>query len=128
MNRKPTKILELKGAYKRNPSRRRGAEPTPSAPLGPPPPHLDDDTKAVWQELVEILPPGVLWSSDRVMLEIASCLLVEYRRDPAGFQTSRLSQLRGCLGSLGLSPADRSKVSVPDAKKTDDPWDAFRKP
>ena len=33
--------------------------------------------------------------------------------------TSEFSQYRGCLASLGLTPADRSRVSVPEAPKKD---------
>ncbi|WP_373498979.1 hypothetical protein [Desulfococcus sp.] len=124
-NRKPSKILELSGAYRKNPSRKRPNEPQPTEQLGEPPAHLDRETAAVWVELVQIVPPGVLWASDRICVEIAACLLVEYRRRPADFMASRLAQLRGCLGSLGLSPADRGKLSVPDKKKTDDPWAGF---
>lgn len=112
--RKPTNVLELSGAFKKNPKRgrKRANEPTPADGIGSPPTHLCDASKAAWKELVKICVPGVLTRSDRFIVEITANLLTEYRRSPDDFLTSRMTQLRGALSQLGLNPVDRSKVGV----------------
>jgi hypothetical protein len=46
-------------------------------------------------------------------VEQLCALLTEFREDWRAFTTPRHSELRRCLGALGMTPADRSKVSVP---------------
>jgi hypothetical protein len=67
--RKPTAVLELTGAFRKNPQRKR-TEPPTAGPLGDPPEHFTAEQAAVWHELASICPPGVLMRSDRVVVEI----------------------------------------------------------
>jgi len=114
-HRKPTAVHELTGAFKKNPDRGRARsnEPVPKAGIGQAPSHMSDHARGCWDEIVGIVPNGVLYDSDRIIVEIAANLLSEYRT--AGLKTSELTALRASLASLGLTPADRSKISVPDA-------------
>lgn len=124
MARVPTKVLELRGAFKKNPQRTRKEIPGLQE-LGNPPDHLDDASRAVWIELVESSPAGVLTASDRQALEICSVLLAQFRADPAGFIPARLAQLGRALSVLGRTPVDRSRISLSESKKQDDPWAAL---
>jgi hypothetical protein len=111
--RKPTAILEASGAFEANPKRARPDEPNSGRGVGPAPGHLAEDERAVWDEIVADCAAGVFQSGDRVMLEVLSCLLAEYRRDRAGFGGRKYQQLTGLLARCGMTPADRSRVTVP---------------
>ena len=68
---KPTEILELNGAFKKNPKRRRPVGPKSKDGIGEPPAHLDATEKQIWAELIQNAPQGVLTSADRVILALA---------------------------------------------------------
>lgn len=112
--RTSTAILELRGAFKNHPGRRleRAGEPVTAEPVGTPPEGLDDACKAAWNELVDIAPAGVLCRFDRVALEIAAVLLAQFRASPSDFPVTKLSRLNALLGQFGMTPSDRSKVSI----------------
>lgn len=126
----PTNVLELKGAYKKDPQRKPnpGTEPELKAGIGDPPDYMDGDAKSMWKELVSQACVGTLGDSDRAIMEIASTLMAEFRRggrDENGrplFTDARLSRLQAALGQLGMTPADRSKVKVPQKAKPSNPF------
>ncbi len=121
--RKPVKVLELTGSFKKNPGRRR-SEPEPRGPLGDPPAYFSEELAAVWTELAAVVPAGILTAADAPLLEITSRLLHEFRTNP-DFKVGRLSCLTGCLAKLGMNPADRARVMPPAGKKEPTPWDNF---
>jgi hypothetical protein len=111
----PTNVLELRGSFKKHPERRaaRANEPEPTGIIGEPPEHMKPHEQAVWREIVGIVVPGVLANSDRLALEIASVLMAEFRiLGTAGMTDGRLSRLSALLGQLGMTPADRARVTV----------------
>jgi phage terminase small subunit len=116
--RKPTKLLELSGAMKRNPGRyaNRLHEPKSNGPLGEPPDRMSAAEQSAWHELVRLVPDGVLTKADRWIVEIA-CRLMAAGREHGfggrhGISAGEVGLLNGCLRSMGLTPADRSKVNV----------------
>jgi len=127
-NRVPTKIMDLRGAFKVHPERKREREnePQPTEDIGAPPKGLSRSEKACWREIVKNSPPGVLKNSDRVALEMLSCLLAEFRIQKTLFKAAKLAQLNSLLGRFGYTPSDRSKVYVeppPKKNKYADDWD-----
>jgi hypothetical protein len=80
--RKPTKLLDISGAFKKNPQRRRDAEPTSSGPLGDPPERLPEAALPFWHELVAMAPTGVLQQSDRWAVELAARLMCKTASEP----------------------------------------------
>lgn len=114
-HRKPTALQELSSAWRKNPQRRR-VEPTVIGPIGAPPKQAPLDFPAAWRYLVKCAPAGVLASRDRVWLEVAAHLLVQFRANPAEMHPAKLSRLTACLSALGLSPADASRVSAAPPK------------
>ena len=126
----PTNVLQLKGAYKKHPERKpaAGTEPEAKAEIGKAPDYLESDVKAIWDEIVSLACPGVLGDSDRCIVEIAATLMAEFRRggrDENGrplFTDARLSRLQAALGQLGMTPADRSKVKVPQKAPAGNPF------
>src|SRR5688572_24240769 len=51
--RTPTAVLELKGAFKKDPKRKkaREGEPVVEAPIGVPPKHIGEVAKSVWRRV-----------------------------------------------------------------------------
>lgn len=117
--RTPTAVLELTGAFKKDPQRRaaRTNEPAPEGDLGPPPKHFNADLAAVWKELAATCPAGVLTSADRWLVELACSLMLNFRRSKGLVTGKELSQLVTCLSRMGMTPADRSRVGVKQKDK-----------
>lgn len=114
--RTPLAKARLEAADKKNPQRfRRRSEPKGIAPLGPPPSWIKDSdaNKALsaWRALVKRIP--WLNSSHEPLLAIACNT---YGRLIAGQDVGvqSLNLLRQCLGQMGATPADASKVALPD--------------
>jgi len=111
--RKPAKVLELSGAYKKNPNRENKNEPDGNGSFpDSPPDHLDEMQKRHWLEIKSLVPAGVLTGSDTLAVEILAVLLTQFREDYEGFTTAKLNRLSLEMGRLGLAPSDRVKLSV----------------
>jgi len=118
--RKPAAILEMSGALGKNPSRRR-VEPSVALPFGKPPAHLSRELKAAWREISRAAPCGVLTGADRVAVELAARLLVRIRTADT-FTAADANGLRSLLSSLGMTPADRSRVTAAHAGPPTNPF------
>lgn len=107
--RKPTNVLELTGAFKKNPQRKREDAEAVGA-LTDAPLHLGGAVLHAWNEIARYAPRDVLTDSDRLSLELAANLLAQFRADPVEFPAAKLVRLEALLGKFGMTPADRSKV------------------
>ena len=123
--RKPSNILELKGAFKKDPSRRRKALKVPDSPFGPVPDHFDEHQRRAWAEFLEIAPPGVLKRSDRNALELAASLTAEFRQAPYAFTGAKIAQLRALLATFGMTPAARETFSLAEGDQVPDRFSEF---
>ena len=113
-----TAILELRGAFRKDPQRARPHEPEVTAPFVlDPPAHLSAEAAACWREIAGIAPAGVLTAADVVVVEMLADLLAEYRCAPSAMASSKLGHMRQMLRSLGLDPSGRASLVVP--KKPD---------
>jgi hypothetical protein len=121
--RKPTKLLELSGAFDKNPNRARPDEPQDGRPLGDPPSRLPADVVPYWRELEQMVVGGVLTFRDRWAVELAARLMFKAVSGEIG--SAELSMLRSLLGSIGMTPADRSKLSIPNAEKPKNKFSAL---
>lgn len=119
--RTPTNVLQLRGAFAKNPNRARPDEPKPAGKIGQPPKYFDDDHRKVWKEIERSAAPGVLTISDRLAMEILCVLVVEFRSDPQGMACAKIARMEAIIGKFGFTPADRSKVCAPTKK----PGNAF---
>ena len=92
-------------------------------PLGDPSKFLNAREKNAWRVLAKEFP--WLAESDRALVEIASRLRARFQTDPdMGVQA--LNLYRMCIGSMGGTPADRSKVpQQADDDATKDPANAY---
>ncbi len=114
--RTPTNVLELRGAFKRHPERKRSEETKSPYPIGECPSRLDEGERAAWDEIVSTCCPGVLTHSDRLAVEIAARLLAESWEAGREFDDVRRRQLYTLLGQFGMNPSDRSKIRVEPPK------------
>lgn len=115
--RTPAKILELKGAFKKDPQRKR-VDAEGAGPFGEEPPaHLPQDVVRAWRYLVDRLPKVALSSSDELAVEVAARLTAQFW---AG-NIMVAAELRQWLGKLGMTPADRAKLPG-SAPPSDNPF------
>jgi len=118
--RKPAARQELSGSWKKNPQRRR-EEPEVTAPIGTPPKALSAGAKQAWREITKHA--NWLTAADRHILEITCVMIDQSRRDE--LPVTAMTQLRGALGQLGLTPADRSKVPAGKKKEKPNPFEGL---
>ena len=114
--RKSTAALKLSGALAHNPKRyaNRTSEPVPTGDLGPAPKHFDAALKLVWKEVVKQIPPEVLTTADRLVVEL-TCRLTQKMRS-GEFTASLSAQLVSCMSRLAMTPADRPKCQIDPTK------------
>lgn len=119
--RKPTGLHLLNGSVDKNPARfvERAEEPHDDRPLGPPPEFLRPDQRVAWLE-IERLAPWLAFG-DRIAVEMAAVLLARFRIDPGSMAPALYTRLETILGRLGMTPSDRSRVTVP-GKTTGNPF------
>lgn len=120
----PREVAEAKGATRHDPQRYRNKPPKAAFELGQAPPHLSDQAKAVWFEVAGYAAAGVLTCADRIAMELLCELLADFREAPREFPAARIGHLIGCLGRLGMTPADRQKLSAPEPEKVN-AFDSF---
>ena len=111
---KPTHLKVVQGNPGKRPLNTR--EPQ-STPLAGPPKGMSAQDKAIWCELVEAAPPGVLKESDRFMVELAARLLGQVRSSPVP-SAPIVTQLRQCLSAMGMDPSARSRLVVAEPAVT----------
>jgi hypothetical protein len=114
--RKPTALRILQG----NPGKRALPKNEPHPPAGAEPPKwMGKKTRVVWDALApRLLELGVLTEVDAEPLAILCTLLVEFRvQARRGQPSSRLAaECRAYFGRFGMTPSDRSRVSVEPKK------------
>src|SRR4051794_16888410 len=120
-SRTPLHLAAITGAIKRPPARFKGRSDPKTAPIGAAPDWMDDNQRAAWN----LFRAEVSWlaEADRGLVEVAACIR---GRLIAGEQVGvpSLTLLRQCLGQMGATPADRSKVDVAE-EPDDDPAREF---
>lgn len=117
--RLPAAVLELSGALRHNPGRRR-REPKTKGALGGPPEHFLTDSgrmnkyPEIWDELAAQVPVGVATFSDRVAFETLVKLTAELRRP--GKPDKGLAALQDrLLTRFAMNPQGRAAQGVAEA-------------
>ena len=98
--RLPTALLELRGAFKHDPKRKKARqnEPLVTAPLPDAPDYLTADAMEAWREMKA---RGYwLTSADQFLVEIAATLTARYRLGQ--LTHGHVSVMIGLLGKLGF--------------------------
>ena len=122
--RTPANVLELRGAFRKDPQRRRtdarGVDPFNTEP----PVTLPQEAVAAWHELVTRLPTAQWFSCDEHTLEVCAALLAKFRTS-ADLKVA--TELRAWLGKAGLTPTDRLKLTPAAPESTANPFAKFRR-
>jgi hypothetical protein len=107
----------ITGAIRRNPARFRNRhEPAASGPLGPAPDWMAEPARQAWDGFAVEAP--WLNGSHRALVEIAATIRGRMAaREDVGIQA--LNLLRQCLGQMGATPADASRVPMPEDDQPD---------
>lgn len=115
-HRKPTNLLKFQGNLRKN-ATRAGRENEPVAGPFPdsPPNHLTPDEKTAWLEIVGVVAPGVLQSSDVIHCEVCARLLAKFRAS-VSIDIPLVSRLSIEMNKLGLSPSGRAALRVTPAR------------
>lgn len=120
----PSNVLELKGAFDKNPQRRR-EDPKVEAGLGAPPDYFNEAESEIWREIEASAPEGVLARSDRIAVEMLVSLLVKFRARES-LKAAERAHMLNLLSRLGLTAADRSRVAAPTGEPDQtDIWDVL---
>ena len=115
--RKPTAVLDARGAFKKNPQRKRSGEPVVREPIGACPDSFDALQREAYMQIVGQAPLGVLTEADNLAVEMASTLLAQFRQDRYGFPVQSYGKLIQLLGTFGMTPSDRAKLSIAPPKQ-----------
>ncbi len=113
--RKPTEMLQLSGAFKKDPKRTRELGPKSDRELGDPPAYYAADARLIWAEVQSIVPAGLLTSADRLVVELLCRIVAKFRAD--WITAAEMAQMTWCLSRLGMTPVDRSKVVAEPQKE-----------
>lgn len=88
------------------------SEPKAAGELGSPPAGWTAEQKALWWEVVNAVPAGVLTGSDRLLVELAVRNLALVRAAGEKLTAAQSAEMRRCLGELGMTPGERARLSV----------------
>lgn len=78
-------------------------------------PGLEADLLEAWNDIVAQAPPGVLFFSDRLWVEMTCTALVRIRQSARGGKQAKASDINAVkefLGKMAMNPADRPKIQV----------------
>ncbi len=119
----PTNILEMRGAYKNHPERKkdRNSEPEVS-PIKRVSKYLTKEEKVIWKEILGYMPEGVIGISDTPALETLCKLIYIMRFNFNDMTAAQLNKLETLLGRFGMTPSDRTKIVVKKTETKSDPW------
>lgn len=125
--RKPTNLLELSGAYKKDPQRKKARqnEPSGGGGLGPyPGSRVGMTEEDAWNIIRTKAPKGVLEEADEehVML-IARLMFLSWNDACTASERHLLATL---LGKIGMNPSDRSRLQVASKEKPKNRWSDAR--
>ena len=114
--RKPKALRELQGTIKDHPGRQNQNQPEPTRGIGPANSNLNEYEREIWDEVVGISYRGVLGEADRIALEMMCRLIAEMRLNFEEMTAAKITQLSTLLGRFGMTPSDRTKISIPQEK------------
>ncbi len=132
-----TKVKEENGSYKKDPQRKNHREPESSKSEPTMPDHLCERAKKIWKQTCDILREmGMLSKTDSHLIEHYSICYAEYLKlydlvqsqghisdsgnavGPASTAMTRLaSEHIKLVKELGLTPASRGKLTVPEGNE-----------
>ena len=119
-SRTATSILEARGAFKKNPDRKR-QDPVVKEKFPEEAPSDLSPIEVKWWHIVrKQVPIGVLTGADQSAVRIAAVLSAEFALNSGDMPAGRIAQMRAAMSDLGLSPAARAKLATKPEGDNDD--------
>ena len=113
-------ILEMRGAYKRHPERKRTKEPEAAGVFDMEPPEtFEEDEIEAWKSVISQVPKLVLTGSDRNLVELTAVLWAQFRREKHEMAVARMNRMVTNFGFLGMTPSDRTRLQVDKPKNNE---------
>ena len=123
--RKPTAILEAKGAFDKNPNRKRSGEPIAEGDAVKPR-FVKGRASKVWDEIAPLLRNmGTLKAVDSIAFGTFCCLQAEFEKNPREMTAARITQKRFYEERFGMNPSARAKMAVEGEGKSKDPAERY---
>ncbi len=106
--RLPSAVRNLRGSTKNHPERENKREPKPKKAVGIYPRYLPKEGKELWDDLIDSMPDGVYFRSDRPVMIQACSLWAQFKQS---IRARKLAIEIGALeGALGDKADDDPKV------------------
>jgi len=115
-------VLELKGAFKKDPQRAR-EDAKVNKPIGEPPKSLSPFQLKIWKEIVGKIPAGIAGDADESIVEMVVILFAEFRENAKEFTAAKYGILHRLLSDLGMTPQGRAKIGAAPKPKSSNPFD-----
>lgn len=120
---KPTQVLELSGAFKKDPKRKRARtnEPQPKGQIGAWPGESKGRTEEqAYNMILETVPANVLADSDQMFVWILAKLVFKIWNGEA--KAAEIQMAMAGLGKLGMNPSERSRLQMGPKEKPKNRW------
>jgi|14_taG_2_1085336.scaffolds.fasta_scaffold04542_6 hypothetical protein len=115
--KKSARILELQGAYKKDPQRKNHDEPeVKPLTVADVPALLTEHERECFIKLMSVMPAGVYSVAEIPMLELAAKLQSESQLNWAEFPAPKMGHLIKVLCQLGMTPGERTRLVQPKVK------------
>lgn len=76
----------------------------------------------LWEQYApKLIAQGVLTSWDVDMFAAWCVLMGQFQKDPEGFTSAKIAQMRSLAGAFGLTAADRARIKVKPQESKSDP-------
>jgi len=123
--RKPTALLEVAGAFIKDPQRKRSGEPVANGEAVKPR-FVKGTAARIWREYAPLVAAmGLLKAVDSFNFGVWCCLAAEFEKDPEGMLANRIGQMRQLGERFGLDAGARAKLAVTEAQKSEDPAEKY---
>lgn len=123
--RTATAIQEAKGAFDKNPQRRRTGEPVADGEAARPP-FVKGAAAKIWQHYAPLVAKmGLLKAVDSHNFGVWCCLAAEFAKDPERMNANRITQMRQMGEKFGLDPRSRAALGSGDGDEDKDPADQY---
>lgn len=130
--RTPSNVLDLRGAFKKDPKRKRVDARGKRGLEKDPPTHLDQEFVVAWRYIVERLPMITVYDCDEVAVEMAArCLAGIWKLGATGLMSPTFKSLNGSLlqylNQLGMTPRARTQIPFSPPPQEYEPINPFEK-
>ena len=113
--RKPNEVHKMNGTFRKDRHGEPGEQVAITETVSNPPEWLDREGVMEWMKVVGILSKyNMLKVTDEACLALYCSLYSQLMRLRDTFPANKMVQLRAVMNDLGLTPASRSKIRVPD--------------